>query len=121
MKQVQYDGFELDHFDSATNFRFYQLSLIRKYLKDNFLEVGAGKGGLASVYKRLLKNITLIEPDKKLFKILKNKFKKKKIRIEKNSIKKIKKKIIRNNLKNFILESPQFLLEIFDLKGQNIF
>jgi len=92
MKQVQYDGFELDHFDSATNFRFYQLSLIRKYLKDNFLEVGAGKGGLASVYKRLLKNITLIEPDKKLFKILKNKFKKKKIRIEKNSIKNIKKK-----------------------------
>ena len=92
MKQVQYDGFELDHFDSATNFRFYQLSLIRKYLKDNFLEVGAGKGGLASVYKRLLKDITLIEPDKKLFKILKNKFKKKKIKIEKNSIKNIKKK-----------------------------
>ncbi len=92
MKQVQYDGFELDHFDSATNFRFYQLSIIKKYLKDSFLEVGAGKGGLASVYKKLLKNITLIEPDKKLFKILKNKFKEKKIIIEKKSIKNIKKK-----------------------------
>ncbi len=73
MKQVQYSGFELDHFDSAINFRHYQLSLFKKYLKDNFLEVGAGKGGLAMVYKKLLKNITLIEPDKILFKILKKK------------------------------------------------
>ena len=92
MKQVQYDGFELDHFDSATNFRLYQLSLIKNYLKDNFLEVGAGKGGLASVYTRLLKNITLIEPDKKLFNILKNRFKKKKISIEKKSVRNVKKR-----------------------------
>ena len=92
MKQVQYSGFELDHFDSAINFRHYQLSLIKKYLNDNFLEVGAGKGGFAMVYKKLLKNITLLEPDKTLFKILKKKFKDKNILIENKSIKNIKKK-----------------------------
>ena len=92
MKQVQYSGFELDHFDSATNFRHYQLSLIKKYLNDNFLEVGAGKGGLAILYKKLLKNITLLEPDKTLFKILKKKIKDKNILIENRSIKNVKKK-----------------------------
>ena len=89
MKQVQYSGFELDHFDSAINFRYYQLSLIKKYLNDNFLEVGAGKGGLAMVYKKLLRNITLIEPDKFLFKTLKQKIKDRNISIENKSIKNI--------------------------------
>ena len=51
MKQVRYSGFELDHFDSAINFRYYQLSLFKKYLKDDFLEVGAGKGGLAKLFE----------------------------------------------------------------------
>ncbi len=92
MKQVQYSGFELDHFDSAINFRHYQLSLFKKYLNDDFLEVGAGKGGLAIVYKELLRNITLIEPDKILFKILKKKIKDKNVSIENKSIKNIKKK-----------------------------
>ena len=73
MKQVRYSGFELDHFDSAINFRHYQLSLIKKFLNDSLLEVGAGKGGFAMVYKKLLKNITLLEPDKILYKILKKK------------------------------------------------
>jgi len=111
MKQVQYSGFELDHFDSAINFRYYQLSLFNKYLKDNFLEVGAGKGGLAMVYKKLLKNITLIEPDKNLFKILKKKFKDKNISLENKSIKNVKKKFntiiyfdVLEHIKNDLLE-----------------
>ena len=92
MKQVRYSGFELDHFDSAINFRHYQLSLIKKFLNDSLLEVGAGKGGFAMVYKKLLKNITLLEPDKILYKILKKKIKNKNILIENKSIKNIKKK-----------------------------
>ena len=43
MKIIQYDGFELDHFDSASNFREYQISLIKKFIKGKFAEVGAGK------------------------------------------------------------------------------
>ena len=90
MKQIQYDGFELDYFDSALSFRHYQVSLIKKYLKGNFLEVGAGKGGLTNQYKNYLKKISLIEPDKKLFKFLKKRFKKDKIKISNKPIKYIK-------------------------------
>ena len=36
MKIIQYDGFELDHFDSASNFRKYQISLIIKFIKGKF-------------------------------------------------------------------------------------
>ena len=90
MKKIQYDGFELEHFDSALSFRLYQFSLIKKYLVKNFLEVGAGKGGLTSIYKNHIKNITLLEPDIKLFKYLKKKFKKDNIVIKNHQIKDIK-------------------------------
>ena len=92
MKTIQYDGFELDHFDSALNFRKYQILLIKKFIKGKFLEVGAGKGGLVPFYKNLIKNITIIEPEKKLFKILKKKYSNKKISIKNKTINNIKKK-----------------------------
>ena len=92
MKTIQYDGFELDHFDSALNFRKYQILLIKKFIKGKFLEVGAGKGGLIPFYKNLIKNITIIESEKKLFKILKKKFSNKKISIKNQTIDNIKKK-----------------------------
>ena len=92
MKPIQYNGFELEYFDSASNFRKYQISLIKQYFNGKFLEVGAGRGSLAFFYKKFLKNITLIEPEIKLFKILKLKFKKDKIKIYNQSIKNIKKK-----------------------------
>jgi 2-polyprenyl-3-methyl-5-hydroxy-6-metoxy-1,4-benzoquinol methylase len=90
MKKIQYDGFELEHFDSASNFREYQVSLVSKYINGNFVEVGAGKGGLVPYYKKFLKNITLLEPEKKLFKILKKKFPDKKIKIKNYTIDKLK-------------------------------
>ena len=74
MKKIHYNGFELEHFDSASNFREYQVSLILKYINGNFVEVGAGKGGLVPYYKKIPKSVTLLEPEKKLFKILKKKF-----------------------------------------------
>ena len=91
MKIIQYDGFELDHFDSALNFRKYQISLITKFIKGKFLEVGAGKGGLIPFYKNLTKNITIIEPEKKLFKILKKNYSNKRFSIKNQTIKSVKK------------------------------
>tara|TARA_E500000178_G_scaffold202273_1_gene199962 strand:- start:1995 stop:2684 length:690 start_codon:yes stop_codon:yes gene_type:complete len=86
MTQIQYSGFELEYFDTAQNFRNYQLHLIKPYLKGSFLEVGPGQGGLTKLYKNYLKKITLIEPDKKLYKSLKKKFKNDKKIIIKNSL-----------------------------------
>ena len=90
MKKIQYDGFELEHFDSASNFRKYQVSLISKYIKGNFVEVGAGTGGLVPYYKKFLKKITLLEPEKKLFKILKKSFSSKRVKIKNNTVDKLK-------------------------------
>ena len=86
MKIIQYDGFELDHFDLASNFREYQVSLIKKFIKGKFVEVGAGKGGLVPFYKKLSNDITIIEPEKKLYKILKKKYSNKKIKIKNQTI-----------------------------------
>ena len=90
MKKIQYDGFELEHFDSASNFRKYQVSLILKYINGNFVEVGAGKGGLVPYYKKIPKNVTLLEPEKKLFKILKKKFYSRKISIKNHTVNELK-------------------------------
>ena len=90
MKKIHYNGFELEHFDSASNFRKYQVSLILKYINGNFVEVGAGKGGLVSYYKKIPKNVTLLEPEKKLFKILKKKFYSRKISIKNHTVNELK-------------------------------
>ena len=90
MKKIHYNGFELEHFDSASNFRKYQVSLILKYINGNFVEVGAGKGGLVPYYKKIPKSVTLLEPEKKLFKILKKKFYSRKIKIKNHTVNKLK-------------------------------
>ena len=90
MSKINYDGFELDSFDAAKKFRKYQIYYLKKYIKDPFLEVGAGQGGLVNLYKKFTNDITLIEPDNKLFHILKKKFRKKNIKIKNQTIDKIK-------------------------------
>ena len=92
MKTIQYDGFELEHFDSAHNFRKYQLFLIKNYISDKFLEVGPGKGGFTFFYGNLVNKPMLIEPEKKLYKILKKNLKKKKFIIKNCTIDKINNK-----------------------------
>ena len=92
MTKIKYDGFELEHFDKASNFRKYQIKLIKNYIRGKFAEVGAGKGGLVNYYYRITDNICLFEPEVKLFKLLKKKFKKKKIIIKNKIIKQSKKK-----------------------------
>ena len=90
MSKINYDGFELDTFDAAKKFRNYQIYYLKSYIKDPFLEVGAGQGGLTNLYKKFTKDITLIEPDKKLFQFLRKKFRKKNIKIKNQTIDKIK-------------------------------
>ena len=94
MPKIKYDGYELDYFDSAYNFRNYQLKLIKKFLIGNLAEVGPGKGEFLNYYKKYLSSIRLIEPDKKLFAYLKKKHKNKdkKIKFENKTINNIKDK-----------------------------
>ena len=86
-KKNQYDGWELESFDEASNFRKYQIEKIEKYIKNKrILDVGSGSGGLVKYYKKVTKKISLIEPSKNLNSILKKKFKKDKIKIFKNKL-----------------------------------
>lgn len=93
MSKFKYDGFELEYFDSSNNFRNYQLSLIKKYLiKRKIAEVGPGRGGFVKYYKKYSKSLFLIEPDRKLFRILKQKYYNKKISVKNSKIQNIKNK-----------------------------
>ena len=87
MKKIQYDGFELEHFDSASNFREYQVSLISKYIKK---EPQWMLDYRLDAYKKFLKKIKILEPEKKLFKILKKSFSSKRVKIKNNTVDKLK-------------------------------
>ena len=82
MSKIKYDGYELEYFDEAYNFRKYQIQLVKKYLQKNLAEVGPGQGGLVEYYKKFVKTIYLIETDRNLHKLLKKKFKNKKIKVK---------------------------------------
>ena len=78
-KKNQYDGWELESFDEASNFRKYQIEKIEKYIKNKrILDVGSGRGGLVKYYKKVTKKISRIEPSKNLISILYRKLKDKK-------------------------------------------
>ena len=73
---MNYSGWELGFFDKSKNFRYYQYSLIKKYLKDKILEIGPGNGVLAETYlQKYYPNISLSELDPKLNRKLVRKFK----------------------------------------------
>ena len=61
--------------------RKYIYFLVRKYLKNGLLEVGAGIGSFTKNYKNNFTNISLTELDKKNIKRLKKRFKNSKIKI----------------------------------------
>ena len=66
-----------EQFDDATFHIKYCLRFIKKYLKKNVLEVGAGCGSFTKIYyKKKIENITLTELDNKNLKFLRNNFKK---------------------------------------------
>jgi len=72
---MDYPGKELEIFDKAVFWRKYIYFLVRKYLKNGLLEVGAGIGSFTKNYKNNFTNITLTELDKKNIKKLKKRFK----------------------------------------------
>jgi len=70
----EYDGWELNFFDEAENFRNYQFDIIKRYLNGSVAEVGPGSGSLCEKYKNNCETIILYEPTKKLFENLVEKF-----------------------------------------------
>ena len=73
---MKYAGLELENFDKAHIWRKYIYFLIKKYMQNDFLEVGAGIGSFTKNYLYKFKNITLTELDENNLNHLKNKFEK---------------------------------------------
>ena len=71
---MDYTGKELEAFDKATVWRKYIYFLIKKFLKKNILEVGAGIGSFTKNYINNTKNITLTDLDTYNYDILKKNF-----------------------------------------------
>ena len=71
-----YDGWELNFFDKAKNFRDYQWSLFSSRIKKKILEVGPGNCVFLQRYYRISKEIHLFEPSRKIRNKLKKKTKK---------------------------------------------
>ena len=88
-----YPGLELETFGKANIWSKYTFFLIKKYLKDEILEVGAGIGSFTKNYIDQFNNITLSETDKKNLEEIKKKFSGiSKIKIDNNLIQNINKK-----------------------------
>ena len=91
--KYNYNGWELQSFDAANNFRDYQNKIIIKYIKGKVAEVGPGNGVNSELFLKRLKKLFLYEPSYKLYKNLKKKYKnKKKIKIFNSKFKKKSKK-----------------------------
>ena len=81
-KFQDYNGWELNFFDKANNFREYQWSFFRKHIKKKILEVGPGNCVFFEKYYRISEKIFLFEPSRKFRKKLVKKFRRiKKIKI----------------------------------------
>lgn len=81
----------LKYFDLAKNYRKYQIHLIKPFMKGEILEVGPGNGYVINNFINN-KKITLIEPEKYFFKILKKKFVKKNVKVLRCKINSLNKK-----------------------------
>ena len=62
----QYEGWELNFFDNAKNFRNYQWKLIKDKIKKKILEVGPGNCVFLERYYKISKEIFLFEPSESL-------------------------------------------------------
>ena len=78
---MKYEGLELENFDKAHIWRKYIYLLIKKYINNNVLEVGAGIGSFTKNYEKKIENVTLSETDDSNYNSLVNEFK------DKNNIK----------------------------------
>ena len=71
---MKYAGLELENFDRAHIWRKYIFFLIKKYFRDDFLEVGAGIGSFTKNYSNKFNNVTLTELDENNLIQLRKKF-----------------------------------------------
>ena len=78
---INYPGKELENFERANVWRKYIYFIIRKYIKENILEVGAGIGSFTLTYLDKKKKLTLTETDVNNFNFIKERFKNKNISI----------------------------------------
>jgi hypothetical protein len=62
----EYEGWELNFFDNAKNFRNYQWKLIKDKIKKRILEVGPGNCVFLNRYYEISKEIFLFEPSENL-------------------------------------------------------
>ena len=62
----QYEGWELNFFDNAKNFRNYQWKLFKDKIKKKILEVGPGNCVFLERYYKISKEIFLFEPSESL-------------------------------------------------------
>ena len=89
----KYPEIALERFDKANFWILYFIFKIRKFLKDDILEVGAGCGSFTRGYMKNFQSITLTDADDNSFNLLKQKFiNQKKINILNSNIKDIDKK-----------------------------
>jgi SAM-dependent methyltransferase len=87
---MDYPGLELENFDKAVIWRKYIYFLLKRYIKKNVLEVGAGIGSFTRNYEREINKITISESDEKNFNLLLKKFSdKKNITVVKSFIREI--------------------------------
>tara|TARA_B100000575_G_scaffold143271_1_gene114338 strand:+ start:264 stop:944 length:681 start_codon:yes stop_codon:yes gene_type:complete len=89
---MDYPGKELEIFDRAVLWRKYIYFLVKKYIREDLLEVGAGIGSFTKNYKNNFKNITLTELDKHNIKSLKKRFKGSGIKIKSEFTSKLNRK-----------------------------
>ena len=89
----KYPEIALERFDNANFWILYFVFKIRKFLKDDILEVGAGCGSFTRGYMKNFKSITLTDTDDNSFNLLKKNFtNEKRINVIKSSIENIDKK-----------------------------
>ncbi len=71
---MEYPGKELEIFDKANIWGKYVHTLIKKYLINNTLEIGAGLGSFTKNYYKNFSNIVLTDLDDENIRVLKKKF-----------------------------------------------
>ena len=71
---MEYPGKELEIFDKASIWGKYVHTLIKKYLVNNTLEIGAGLGSFTKNYYKNFSNIVLTDLDDENIRVLKKKF-----------------------------------------------
>ena len=72
---MSYLNHVLKYFDLAKNYRSYQLDLIKDYIGKKILEIGPGNGEIIENFQDEKHEITLIDNDSEMCKVLKEKFK----------------------------------------------